>query len=607
MGVPYSLQLPIPFASTTTNAIQDNPYEIDLVSLRADDSAFGEEDLEELLRHNDMDMQLASDVNPSFPPFELPTTLSRILATPIDPPNRIFETFAHQLTTRSFDIPTLNAAVPDADEREELAASTLQNMLASGRPPTSMKSTDLASVSLVELATKRLLDSDPNRTDLEVQLRAILPPEVREGRRMDLNRLFGNGIDDNNNGVVDEPIEWAANQRVWEGSRFEADGHFGDHPFFTRQQFARHLFCLAMLAMDEGFDIQKATTGNPPTGLRARQVTARRFAQWAINVVDFRDPDSAMTPFEYDWDPFDDDGWSVDDRFTTDKQVEVDRQIVWGCELPDLLITETLAFHDRRVRDTDMEAADSPDDENDDGVVEFRFPQENNDDDPMNNVPIMDATLDQYRIPQGSLFIELYATGPPALTTHCRSGTSTTQHRDWTCTTRTADSTWTASLSIATAAVPFGESRSHACRTIQHYKETRTIRPDLDLTSWQDGEQAVLTPALLDEKTIDLTIDAMPESFRTLVNSDAMLVGANSTGTPEAQVDYDRFILFARDNPAYTIPRTATYYYNHNANANVVGDPFSAQVSVAPGEYCHPRAPSRHGRGFKTPVGSEQH
>ena len=39
---------------------------------------------------------------------------------------------------------------------------------------------------------------------------------------------------------------------------------------------------------------------------------ARRIAQWAINVVDFRDPDSIMTPFEYDVNPFNANGWSVD-------------------------------------------------------------------------------------------------------------------------------------------------------------------------------------------------------------------------------------------------------------------------------------------------------
>ncbi len=35
-----------------------------------------------------------------------------------------------------------------------------------------------------------------------------------------------------------------------------------------------------------------------------QEILARRIAQWAVNVVDFRDPDSIMTPFEYDVNPF---------------------------------------------------------------------------------------------------------------------------------------------------------------------------------------------------------------------------------------------------------------------------------------------------------------
>ncbi len=85
-----------------------------------------------------------------------------------------------------------------------------------------------------------------------------------------------------------------------------------------------------MLAMDDNFTIPNATASRRS---QKRRITARRLAQWAINVVDFRDPDSAMTPFEYDADPFDDDGWNVDDNYRTQDNTP-DRQIVWGCECP---------------------------------------------------------------------------------------------------------------------------------------------------------------------------------------------------------------------------------------------------------------------------------
>jgi len=74
-------------------------------------------------------------------------------------------------------------------------------------------------------------------------------------------------------------------------------------------------------------------------------------AQWAINVVDFRDADSIMTPFEYDLNPFD--GWDVDGSLATTN--DKDRDVVWGCERPELLIGETFAFHDRRTQDTNQD------------------------------------------------------------------------------------------------------------------------------------------------------------------------------------------------------------------------------------------------------------
>ena len=46
---------------------------------------------------------------------------------------------------------------------------------------------------------------------------AIMPglfaPELLAGRKMDLNRAFGNGRDDNGNGVVDEPQPAGARRR----------------------------------------------------------------------------------------------------------------------------------------------------------------------------------------------------------------------------------------------------------------------------------------------------------------------------------------------------------------------------------------------------------
>ena len=56
----------------------------------------------------------------------------------------------------------------------------------------------------------------------------------------------------------------------------------------------------------------------------------KSMAQWAVNVVDFRDADSSMTRFAYDKNP--EDGWTPG----TD--------VVWGVERPDLLINEAIAW-----------------------------------------------------------------------------------------------------------------------------------------------------------------------------------------------------------------------------------------------------------------------
>ncbi len=122
--------------------------------------------------------------------------------------------------------------------------------------------------------------------------------------------------------------------------------------------------------------------------------TARGLAQWAINIVDFRDRDSIMTPFEFDMNPFN--GWQVDGDLHTTNDPE--RGVVWGCERPEILINETLAFHDKRTEDL--------------------LKDEISNDHASTSMPA-DTTRDQRLPPKGSLFIELYN---PWTTEHRRAG-----------------------------------------------------------------------------------------------------------------------------------------------------------------------------------------
>ena len=151
-------------------------------------------------------------------------------------------------------------------------------------------------------------------------------------------------------------------------------------------------------------------------------------AQWAVNCTDMCDSDVIMTPFEYDEMPWD--GWGcrdadanlvpIDGDAATDenkgqmidwKQVQSNngakrtsalaaadvpkplhqtRGMVWGAERPELLISETLAFHDRKASDESINP--SP---------ELVLPPAST------TTQQPDPDLDQRLKPMGSLFVEL--------------------------------------------------------------------------------------------------------------------------------------------------------------------------------------------------------
>ena len=228
----------------------------------------------------------------------------------------------------------------------------------------------------------------------------MIPREFLRGLRMNLNRPLGNGRDDNNNGVVDDPAEALAGEvlnlvdqlgnPLAGGVPFDHDNDgsaaVAEDP---RQRLARHLYILMMLLADNGCYPPWADSG--ATGFNPQRERARWIAQWAVNVVDFRDSDSIMTRFRYDWQPFGRGGWDPTEE-------------VWGCERPELLISETLAFHDRRTEDRsdekwvkDLDVSWTETDDWQAGTTE------DSEDDKKK-----DGDFDQRLKPQGSLFIELY-------------------------------------------------------------------------------------------------------------------------------------------------------------------------------------------------------
>jgi hypothetical protein len=423
LGLDYRGQ---PFYSylATTNETLNTPYELNLMPQgpssglmagTANDNPFTVYELERVLRPFDVDAA------------ELSARLVALAPSILTTQNR-----RHEVTTHSFDLPCPN---------NTLVPNGLEAYLPPGHARTV---TDLlrARIMLARNLTPESVPSATVEEEITQQMAQLLSWDLLANLRMNINRPLGNGRDDNGNGTVDEPQEagseagWKNAYDIFTGTAttpvpfylgngvnyFKPDCIVdvnGDSKTdsldqrlasqgFARQLYARHLFVLAMLLWDANY-IQPVTSGsldNMPEangGLsesQKRELTIRRLAQWAVNVVDFRDSDAIMTPFEYVLNPFDGRGWNIDGDVTTDEtqltgvRENPNRRVVWGCEAPEMLLTEAFALHDRRMADTDFDTSG-----------EKRFKK-----DASGKWEEADNDLDQARIPQGSAFFEFYCT-----------------------------------------------------------------------------------------------------------------------------------------------------------------------------------------------------
>ena len=158
----------------------------------------------------------------------------------------------------------------------------------------------------------------------------------------------------------------------------------------ARQLYAQHLYTLMMLNADLAALDQR--TGS-------RENSARLIAQWAVNCVAFRDHNSIMIPFNYVVDPVST-GWKPDGTVL---------HTVWGCKRPDLVISETLAFHDRRTQDLSNEVFDSKKGTAD-GITWTRTAAGLTTDTAASKKK--DPSFNSKYRPQGSLFVELFNPWP---------------------------------------------------------------------------------------------------------------------------------------------------------------------------------------------------
>lgn len=343
----------------------NNAYESRLLSEGYADNPYTLEELERVIRVRDRDYSM------------LPARLEGVLAgeTISTSKNLLPSASRNSITTRSVDVTDVD--IEHFDDSPESPSHPLRLMVK-------------------QLATDRLGADIP-----DVLFNDLFPAEFRRGMKMDINRPFGDGLDNDNDGQIDEWDEWIVVGAASPYNPLQVEQYFNsdsppiipspllqytsnvswaglDPGLETKQLFARHLYCLAQLVVPEDYVFvgsPDSSASNPATVA----FRARKLAQWAINVVDYRDPDVAMTRFAYDQNPFD--GW------TPQTGVNLGN-VVWGMEQPELLLRESLAFHDFAAKDTAFD---------DDKQTR------------MNDATDPDDDADQYKLPKGALYLELYA------------------------------------------------------------------------------------------------------------------------------------------------------------------------------------------------------
>lgn len=355
VGIDWNGQ-PIMLRGTTYTENINSPYETRLLSEGLSDSPYNLEELERLIRVQDRDYSM------------LPDRLENALGGAA-----IGLNVRNSVTTRSIDLTDVELPVQDND-------------------PTTPNHP-------FRLMVRQILVQRGGSDIPEALFHQLFPFEFRRGMRMDVNRAFGDGVDNDNDGQIDEWDEWVivgashGNYPTQLEQYFNTtnptalpipiDQYLVDTPrtgmdagLEPKQLFARELYCLAQLVVPEDYVFVGSPTGNATDGV-TQAYRARKLAQWAINVVDYRDVDVAMTRFPYDRNPFD--GWAPGSG-----------DVVWGMEQPELLLRESLALHNFNVKDTNVDD-DKQSDMNDPDPAKT-------DDDP-----------DQYKLPMGGLYLELYA------------------------------------------------------------------------------------------------------------------------------------------------------------------------------------------------------
>ncbi|AMV31144.1 hypothetical protein VN12_03435 [Pirellula sp. SH-Sr6A] len=383
-----------PTGNPVADELADDPYESSVASRPNSDDPIALTDLEAILRRYSQDTNSLPD--------RLKQVFLRAGFTNDNVSINVNDFIFDEITTRSGELRYPNIAAA-------MRVGTSSNAVSIEHQPPSY----LRYLQWLHTQRHRTVATDPEIS--YAALAELFPVDFASGLRMDLNRPFGDGFDNDGDGQVDEPQEilLGNDRELFPGSAPTAGAYTrenqvdGVKPSETRRRLgsrqilARNLYCLAQLIVprDYKFPGMQGIAITPATYWERSQIRARALAQWAVNVVDFRDADGAMTRFEYDIVPF---GvgptnaqspigarpayWAPDRISNSVNGIpnRVYTGVVWGMEMPEALLSETLAIHDKRVRDTNRDFT---------GKL-------TTDTDP-------DDDFDQYRFPEASLFIEV--------------------------------------------------------------------------------------------------------------------------------------------------------------------------------------------------------
>lgn len=417
--------------------VANGPYDFDItrnaphaVDFPTNNNALGVAEMEHILRWPDRDATT------------LPTRLANL--TTASGGTSLLNARCAEFTVESNNVPVSAAALPP-ELRFTINAQTrtVQPLLPNCR-----------SVHPVDIIYAQIYKNYPGNLQLaQSAALQLLPWEVLEGLKMDVNRPFGAGafslpgagdlsptyggawnktgksqVLPDQPGMGGETLTQYVNGSggtVSANFNYSADaGVFSQNPpipsagvttttqvldsMAARQLYARHLYVLALSLCNTGAvlaDLKAASpNANPaPTG----DDVCRFLAQWAVNVVAYRDHNNIMIPFYYDVSPF------TLNR-TTNRFWNPDYTVqhtVWGCKRPELVITETLAMHDRRTSDETTEDFDSTKMAKDNKT--WTRTQAGSVTDSTTSKKKDPSFNSKYR-PQGSLFVELFNPWPAA-------------------------------------------------------------------------------------------------------------------------------------------------------------------------------------------------